>query len=177
MYGFGAMVPPVRHRASHCFAVNGDIFNPEVDGLEGVIEAYKTAIQTLKLSGPTHFAQVIKMVADMAESERVSQANQKYFILLLITDGIINDMQKTIDEIVRASSLPLSIIIVGVGSEDFSSMERLDADVDPLYSQAHKKTMERDIVQFVPFLEFKDNPLMLAKETLNEVPKQLLSYF
>ena len=113
----------------------------------------------------------------MAESERVSQANQKYFILLLITDGIINDMQKTIDEIVRASSLPLSIIIVGVGSEDFSSMERLDADVDPLYSQAHKKTMDRDIVQFVPFLEFKDNPLMLAKETLNEVPKQLLSYF
>jgi len=80
-------------------------------------------------------------------------------------------MQKTIDEIVRASSLPLSIIIVGVGNEDFSSMERLDADQDPLYSQAYKKTMERDIVQFVPFLQYKDNPLKLAEETLNEVPK------
>lgn len=89
---------------------------------------------------------MIKYVADMAENERVSQQSQKYFILLLITDGIINDMQKTIDEIVRASSLPLSIIIVGVGNEDFSSMERLDADQDPLYSQAYKKIMERDIV-------------------------------
>ena len=34
---------------------------------------------------------------------------------MIITDGIINDMQATIDEIVRGSSLPLSIIIVGVG--------------------------------------------------------------
>jgi vacuolar-type H+-ATPase subunit F/Vma7 len=53
----------------------------------------------------------------------------------LITDGIINDMQKTIDEIVRGSSLPLSIIIVGVGQEDFSSMQVLDADDEPLYSK------------------------------------------
>jgi hypothetical protein len=89
--------------------------------------------------------------------------NQKYFILLLITDGVINDLQKTIDEIVRGSSLPLSIIIVGVGQEDFSSMEVLDADKEPLYSRTHKKYMERDIVQFVPFREFKDNPVMLAK--------------
>jgi hypothetical protein len=30
--------------------------------------------------------------------------------------------------------------------------------------------MEADIVQFVPYREFKDNPLQLAKETLEEVP-------
>ena len=86
-------------------------------------------------------------------------------------------MQKTIDEIVRGSSLPLSIIIVGVGSEDFSSMDVLDADDEPLYSRTYKKYMERDIVQFVPFREFKNNPVILAKETLEEVPNQLLSFF
>ena len=37
--------------------------------------------------------------------------------------------------------------------------------------------MERDIVQFVPFEEFKSDPYLLAKETLAEVPSQLLSYF
>jgi vacuolar-type H+-ATPase subunit F/Vma7 len=52
-----------------------------------------------------------------------NQQNQKYNILLIITDGIISDMQSTIDEIVDGSSLPLSIIIVGVGSADFSSMD------------------------------------------------------
>ena len=49
----------------------------------------------------------------------VSAYNQQYQILLIITDGIINDMAKTIDEIVRGSELPLSIVIVGVGEADF----------------------------------------------------------
>ena len=95
---------------------------------------------------------------------------------MIITDGIINDMQATIDEIVRGSSLPLSIIIVGVGQEDFESMNVLDADEVPLYSHKHKKHMERDIVQFVPFREFRENPVLLARETLDEVPRQLLTF-
>lgn len=84
-------------------------------------------------------------------------------ILMIITDGIINDMDKTIDEIVRGSTLPLSIIIVGVGAADFTSMDVLDADDEPLYSKKYKKYMGSDIVQFVPFSEFKNDPRMLAK--------------
>jgi hypothetical protein len=90
--------------------------------------------------------------------------------LLIITDGIINDMQKTIDQIVRGSTLPLSIIIVGVGSDEFLSMDTLDADETPLFSMKYQKYMEADIVQFVPFRDFRDDPMLLAKETLEEVP-------
>ena len=107
----------------------------------------------------------------MAEAAQVDQLNQKYNILLIITDGIINDMEKTIDQIVRgSSSLPISIIIVGVGNDDFESMDILDADEVPLYSQRYKKNMEADIVQFVPFRDYKNNPAELAKQTLEEVP-------
>ena len=37
-------------------------------------------------------------------------------------DGVITDMGKTVDRIVDASNLPLSIVIVGVGNADFSNM-------------------------------------------------------
>jgi hypothetical protein len=53
-------------------------------------------------------------------------------VLLVLTDGVITDMDKTVNEIVAASDLPLSIIIVGVGNADFTSMDRLDADDEPL---------------------------------------------
>ena len=76
----------------------------------------------------------------------------------------------------RGSSLPLSIIIVGVGDADFSSMDVLDADDTPLYSKKFKKYMSSDIVQFVPFSEFKNDPKQLAKETLEEVPRQFLDF-
>ena len=38
-------------------------------------------------------------------------------------------MQETINEIVRASRFPMSIVIVGVGDEDFGMMDELDADI------------------------------------------------
>jgi hypothetical protein len=66
---------------------------------------------------------------------------------------------------------------VGVGAADFEPMEVLDADDTPLYSQRYRKHMAADIVQFVPFREFQHNPMLLAKETLTEVPGQLINYF
>ena len=60
-----------------------------------------------------------------------------------MTDGIINDMQKTIDQIVRGSDLATAIIIVGVGDADFDTMDQLDADDEALYSQAQIKIILR----------------------------------
>ena len=56
-------------------------------------------------------------------------------------------------------------------------MEQLDADEAPLFSKSFNKSSERDIVQFVPFTDFKDDVMRLAKETLKEIPAQLVRYF
>lgn len=123
MLGFGAAIPPYTHSAEHCFALNGNIFDPEVDGIEEVLEAYKHAIKNVNLYGPTNFSPIIELVNDWVESEPCTQESQKYKILLIVTDGVITDMQKTIDQIVRGSELGLAIIIVGVGGADFSNMD------------------------------------------------------
>jgi vacuolar-type H+-ATPase subunit F/Vma7 len=111
------------------------------------------------LAGPTNFQPIIKFINDLTEDMPVTQQSQKYNILLIITDGVINDMQYTIDEIVRGSLLPLSIIIVGVGNADFTAMEQLDGDQEPLYSKKYKRCMDADIVQFVPYRQFMNNPM------------------
>ena len=54
-------------------------------------------------------------------------------MLLILTDGVISDIDDTIKAIVDASFLPMSIIIVGVGNADFSNMEILDADKQRLH--------------------------------------------
>ena len=46
----------------------------------------------------------------------------------------------------QASSLPMSIIIVGVGEADFTSMEELDSD-DRRMVDSMGRVAERDIVQ------------------------------
>ncbi len=69
-------------------------------------------------------------------------------------------MDQTVDLICANVHLPLSIIIVGVGSADFTNMNRLDGD-EGLYNSKGQKA-SRDIVQFVPFREMNNNPRRLA---------------
>jgi hypothetical protein len=101
---------------------------------------------------------------------------QKYFILLILTDGDITDNKETISGIVKASALPLSIVIVGVGNSGFKAMDMLDADEVPLFDETTGEYSVRDIVQFVPFNKYKGNPASLAEETLAEIPMQVTEY-
>eukprot|EP01119_Soliformovum_irregulare_P011920 TRINITY_DN3051_c0_g1_i1.p1 TRINITY_DN3051_c0_g1~~TRINITY_DN3051_c0_g1_i1.p1 ORF type:complete len:604 (+),score=195.97 TRINITY_DN3051_c0_g1_i1:84-1895(+) len=175
VYGFGAQLPP-RGDVSHCFPLNGNPSNPEVRGVDGILGAYQSALANVVLYGPTKFSEIIRTSAEISRIQN-SQDSQKYFILLIITDGIINDMQQTMDEIVLAANLPLSIIIVGVGNADFAAMDQLDGDEVPIRS-TNGTLVSRDIVQFVPMRKFihDTNPAALSRETLAEVPKQLELY-
>ncbi|KAK7881096.1 hypothetical protein WMY93_032306 [Mugilogobius chulae] len=87
-------------------------------------------------------------------------AQSQYFVLLILTDGEITDLDQTRDAIVRASTLPLSIIIVGVGPADFSAMKLLDGDDGVLKSTSGEK-VSRDIVQFVAFKDFQNAPMAI----------------
>lgn len=91
-------------------------------------------------------------------------------------------MNQTKNAIINASTLPISIIIVGVGDSKFDRMDELDSDntrltVDGRYA-------ERDIVQFVPlnnFMTQKGNVYFkaragLAKEILIEIPQQITGF-
>uniref|UniRef100_A0A667YCJ7 Copine VIII n=1 Tax=Myripristis murdjan TaxID=586833 RepID=A0A667YCJ7_9TELE len=175
--GFGAKLPP-DGRVSHEFALNGNPQNPYCSGIEGVMEAYYQSLKSVRLYGPTHFSPVINHVARYASA--VTDGSQ-YFILLIISDGVITDMAQTKESIVNAASLPMSIIIVGVGPAEFDEMIELDGDEERISSQG--RFAERDIVQFVPFRDYIDrrgNHILsmarLAKEVLAEIPDQLLSY-
>ncbi|XP_046386140.1 copine-8-like isoform X2 [Ischnura elegans] len=176
--GFGARLPP-DGRISHEFFVNMQPDNPFCKGVSGVLSAYHACIRQIQLYGPTNFAPVINHVAKFAGAYR---DGRHYFILLIITDGVITDMLRTTQAIVSASSLPMSIIIVGVGGADFSAMEELDADSTPLVAPSGAKAV-RDIVQFVPLRNFMVPGLdptvarvRLAKEVLAEIPAQFLGY-
>ncbi|CDW59310.1 copine 8 [Trichuris trichiura] len=173
--GFGARLAP-DGRVSHDFNPT----DPFCIGIEGVLQAYGTCLQKIWLAGPTHFAPIISHVARLASAH---MDGSKYFILLIITDGVISDMPKTQEAIIDASTLPLSLIIVGVGEGDFTEMRILDGDKVRLSSKG--KTVERDIVQFVSMRDFTGNmaaqsseltAARLSREVLAEIPFQFLSF-
>lgn len=54
-------------------------------------------------------------------------------------------------------------------------MEALDAD-DVALKNSQGKPATRDIVQFVPFNQFRSSPSRLAAHTLKEIPGQIEQY-
>ncbi|XP_059507529.1 copine-2 isoform X2 [Stegostoma tigrinum] len=174
--GFGAQLPP-DWKVSHEFAINFNPTNPFCTGVEGIVQAYTACLPHIRFYGPTNFSPIINHVARFANQAIPQQVAAQYFILLIITDGVISDMDETRHAIVQAAKLPMSIIIVGVGNADFAAMEFLDGDNRVLRSYTGEEAT-RDIVQFVPFREFRNAPKeTLAKSVLAELPQQVVQYF
>ena len=104
-----------------------------------------------------------------------------YHVMMIITDGEIHDMRETIDVIVELSKFPVSIIIIGVGQDEFENMQRLDGDKQRLRNSSNQQAL-RDIVQFVKIEEYIEgnqggtNLAKLAEDVLKELPDQIVDY-
>ncbi|XP_044494113.1 protein BONZAI 1-like [Mangifera indica] len=172
-WGFGAR--PIDGPVSHCFNLNGSSTYCEVEGIHGILTAYTSALFNVSLAGPTLFGPVISHAAQIA-GQSLANHDRKYFILLIITDGVVTDLQETKDALVKASILPLSILIVGVGGADFKEMEILDADKGERLESSTGRLASRDIVQFVPLKDVQSGEVSVVQALLAELPTQFLTY-
>ena len=158
------------------YPINGNIEDPNINLIDNVLKEYRNFIQKINLSGPTNFAPMIKDLNNEVKNNLNNGLIMNYNILLILTDGQISDMPETIDALVEASFLPISVIIIGIGCGNFDNMDVLDADDNPLYDRSGRKA-DRDLVQFVPFYDYKDNPSKLAEQVLEEIPRQVVEYY
>ncbi|GAB0491902.1 hypothetical protein MMPV_003157 [Pyropia vietnamensis] len=189
--GFGAVLPG-SGRVSHNFVLGGGS-DPHVVGIDGIVAAYRTALGGVTLSGPTHFADSIAHATRLARAVPFSAAHQEYHVLLIVTDGEVMDMAASQRAISVAADVPLSIIIVGVGRGPFGRMEDLDGDapvggppggaLSPAYGGGFGSggggpgvAPPRDMVQFVPFEQYRSSPPALAAAVLAELPSQVTDF-
>lgn len=147
------------------------------NGFSEALERYRELVPHLRLAGPTSFAPIIEMAMTIVE-----QSGGQYHVLLIIADGQVtrsvdtasgqlsSQEQKTVDAIVRASELPLSIVLVGVGDGPWDMMKEFD---DNIPARAF------DNFQFVNFSEIMSKNMpqsrkeaAFALSALMEIPQQ-----
>ena len=184
VYGFGGIPRSsdnVDGSVNHCFNINFKKV-PKIKGIENIIKAYRESLSKVTLAAPTCFSPVIdKVIQEIKYDMENNREENHYYILLILTDGCINDTQQTVDKIVEASYLPMSIIIVGIGKADFTLMKPLPGDEIGCVN-SRGEPWKRDIVQFVEFEEFKKFNAVhygtdLTEEVLEEIPKQVETYY
>jgi len=174
VFGYGALLPN-QNIVSHCFNLNLKE-DPNIETIEKVLETYYKVLPKLIFKSPTYFAPTIKKTIDIIRSKMKNSNQYTYDILLILTDGKLDDMKETISLIVEGSELPLSIVIIGIGKANFDIMKNLDSDNSYLIDYKGRKAA-RDIVQFVPFSKYENNLNDLAEAIYEEIPKQIVNYF
>jgi hypothetical protein len=132
-------------------------------------------VHTLDLSELKYFGPILRETIKNIKKEKEIN-HLKYTVLMLLTNGIVNDMNECVDLLVKGEKLPLSVIIIGIGKSDFSQMEELNAEINPLISYDGERCC-RDLIQFVAFEKYKCNGMKLAETVLEAIPKQIITYY
>mmetsp|Transcript_13222 Transcript_13222/g.21697 ORF Transcript_13222/g.21697 Transcript_13222/m.21697 type:complete len:594 (-) Transcript_13222:28-1809(-) len=173
VWGFGAKFPsdaspklPIEELQVQHFFQCGQ--TQSAIGTEGVLDAYRYVFGLeFYMSGPTVILPVIKAALSRANKVHKAPTKQlKYTVLLILTDGVVNDLESTKKLIVKYRHLPLSFVIVGIGRADFTAMNEWNNQVDL-----------RGRFTFVEFRTLQFDPEALSRKALERLPEDVADYF
>lgn len=175
VWGFGAKFPsdaspkltmeelPVQH-FFQCGQTQSAI------GTQGVLDAYRYVFELeFCMSGPTVILPVLKAALSRANNvHKDPTAKQlKYAVLLILTDGVVNDLDSTKKLILKYRHLPLSFVVVGIGRADFTAMNEWNKEQPDL----------RGRFTFVEFRTLQFDLEALSSKALERLPDDVNDYF
>jgi len=178
-YGFGANVNPKKEKASNCFSLTGNIFNPAVENKEELIESYMKTIKSVTLSLPVNFSEVIKTAKELAQIElqyfKTNKLNN-YYILYILTPGVLDDSEETFNECLDIPELPLSIIFIKLTNKQKEETKDVD-DLDELKKRLEQyQTQKRKFMSYVEFDRIYNDLENFGKFLISTVPTQVLQF-
>ena len=98
---------------------------------------------------------------------------QCYSTLVILTTGIISDLQDSIDAVCAAAEdAPLSIILIGIGKSDFADVHKLVRG-----ESNNGVPLARDIMQFVSMSDFNGNARECVAEAFQNIQEQCVQHF
>jgi hypothetical protein len=105
-------------------------------------------MKKLTFAGPTNFHEIIYQTIHSTKQQQQQQQQKhstssfscdipSYTVLVMITDGIISDMEETLSAIIEATLLPISIVMIGVGENRCMNLKALSDKNDGQIYEEH----------------------------------------
>ncbi|CAL6040159.1 Copine_I [Hexamita inflata] len=89
-----------------------------VISIDEVIRAYDKAVKSVELSGPTSYQPMFQ--------EAMKISNQQMTLLIILTDGDIQNKQRDMQALIELSKFPIACCAIGFGDGPFNTMEEFD---------------------------------------------------
>eukprot|EP00347_Sterkiella_histriomuscorum_P022325 403330878 len=185
-YGFGArtVIQPGESNACNLFSMTGDFMDPFVEDDEELYNSYVGTIKSVQLALPVCFKDILKLVCDIAQMEFGTASDIKqiknYFVVTILMAGVIDDFEESLNQILRAAHLPVSVIVIKVGavSEENDSTNLMNL-ASKAFSECERKFI--DILSFENYKKKGVSTQMLGSvfeyDLIKNIPKQVEKFF
>ena len=159
------------------FNLNMNEKDSSIQTIDKVIDKYNSCLNQNKIisENKIYFSPVIKNTTK--EIYKLYEM-RFYNILFIITHNNLEkkDIRKTIDSIIESCYLPLTIIIIGVGKNDFSKMYEIFNIKDKFSSVGMERI--RNNILFTSLNEnFSNDIEKMIQWCLKELSKQMIEYY
>lgn len=138
------------------FSITGDYSDPFIENESQMLSCYAETIKAVEITLPIYYRPIVKFVCDLAQMDfgTASDAThiKNYYVLTLLMAGIIDDIEDSINEILRAAELPISVTIIKVGDSanaDNDSLKLFDK------SKGIFEKCERVFIEMIDFNLYK----------------------
>ena len=148
-----------------------------IDGYGAFLGSYNNSAGHLEPAGPTTFTGVLQKAIENAYKSRERGATKKYNLVVYITDGCPVDEDEFIDALIEASTLPISVIFVGVGEANFGDLIAIAEAVEILEGSTGAK-LARNMSKFCHYPEGGEEPGKALADVIERCfPTQVREYF
>lgn len=99
--------------------------------------------------------------------------------MVILTASAPNDIEETTEELVRASKVPMSVVIISMNkpkslvSTDFSSIQEMERQLH----SGFEGYQERNNVIYMPVKDVKANVLLDYKQLMHQLQSQIMMYY
>lgn len=165
-------------KETQVFALNGEE-NPYVHGVQGMVNAFTSSLDTVSLSGKTYLAPLIMKAAEIAaQRPPPGHPNQKYVGLIILTDGSVKDKKDVVEAMATIANHAMSIIIVVVGEDPSGTNIK---EFETLKANCRVNT-NRDMIQIIQLHAISElsqvaKSFTIARQMIKELPGQLVTYY
>lgn len=112
-YGVGARTQEGNGLAVDICSMTGDFTDPFIENAEEALNCYHGTLAAVKIAGPVNYKAIVKFVCDMAQLDFGTAADpaniKNYYVLTILMAGLIDDIDDSVNEILRAADLPISV--------------------------------------------------------------------
>ena len=137
--------------------------------------AYSKTLQDVELSLPVNHEGIYNMACDYAEYEKHNHEARNYYVLVVVTPGVVDDLEASLEAVTRAAELPLSVLIVKVGNVQLDDVN----DPAEMLKQSEEKfeECERRYIDLVAYEDYKkEGAEAFELELIRRIPDQVQKY-